>query len=128
MRPVYTLLRPPVSAEPPSTLEFAGDGAVCVSGPCGIELDHHSLLTWPQRVAETAKCDCVLSHRLTAANPLLSNRGEDEQERDLSMNVGWIVVGMVIVGVLATRIVWLHERWESDLGFVSRQWLAEHRL
>jgi hypothetical protein len=24
--------------------------------------------------------------------------------------------------------VWLHERRESDLGFVSRQWLAEHRL
>jgi hypothetical protein len=43
------------------------------------------------------------------------------------MNVGWMVVGMAIVGVLA-RIAWLRERWESDLGFVSRQWLAEHRL
>ena len=44
------------------------------------------------------------------------------------MNVVWIVVGIGIFGVLA-RIAWPHERGEqSNLGFVSQQWLAEHRL
>ena len=44
------------------------------------------------------------------------------------MNAGWIVIGMAIVGALVTRIAWSHGRWESDLGSVSQEWLAEHRL
>jgi hypothetical protein len=66
-----------------------------------------------------------------AADRLRSNRGEPEQQRDLSMNVVWILVGIGIFGVLALakRIAWPHKRGaQSDLGFVSHQWLAEHRL
>jgi hypothetical protein len=44
------------------------------------------------------------------------------------MNVWWIVVGLTILGALATRMAWPRKRRESDLGFVSHQWLAEHRL
>ena len=75
----------------------------------------------------TAKYDSVLSHMLAVANPVCSTRGE-ERERGLSMNAGWIVIGMAIVGALVTRIAWSHGRWESDLGSVSQEWLAEHRL
>jgi hypothetical protein len=66
---------------------------------------------------------------LAAADPILSNRGEEEEERDLSMNALWIVVGIGIFGVLAKRVAWAYERGrQSALGFVSHQWLAEHRL
>jgi hypothetical protein len=66
---------------------------------------------------------------LAAADPLRSNRGEPEQERDLSMNIVWILVGIGIFGVLAKQIAWPHERGEqANLGFVSQQWLLEHRL
>jgi hypothetical protein len=45
------------------------------------------------------------------------------------MNVVWIIVGVGIVGFLAKRIAWSGKRaGQSDLGFVSQQWLAEHRL
>jgi hypothetical protein len=44
------------------------------------------------------------------------------------MSVWWIVVGLTILGALATRMAWPRKRPESDLGFVSHQWLAEHRL
>jgi hypothetical protein len=45
------------------------------------------------------------------------------------MNVVWIIVGVGIVGFLAKRIAWSGRRdGQSDLGFVSQQWLAEHRL
>ena len=71
---------------------------------------------------------CAVSHMLAAANPVLSIRSE-EQEGDPSMNALWIVVGIGIVGGLAKRIAWHHERRSpSELGFVSHQWLAEHRL
>jgi hypothetical protein len=66
---------------------------------------------------------------LAAADPVLSNRGEEEEERGLSMNALWIVVCVGIFGVLAKRAAWADERGrQSDLGFVSHQWLAEHRL
>jgi hypothetical protein len=38
----------------------------------------------------------------------------------------WIVLGLAIVAGLARRAARL--RADSDLGFVSRQWLAEYRL
>ena len=44
------------------------------------------------------------------------------------MNVWWIVVGLTILGALAARMSWPRNRRDSDLGFVSHQWLAEHRL
>ncbi len=58
-----------------------------------------------------------------------SHGGDDEEERDFEMNALWIVVGIGIFGVLANRLAWAYERGrQSDLGFVSHQWLAEHRL
>ena len=45
------------------------------------------------------------------------------------MNVVWIVVGIGILGGVARWIPWPHERvGQSDLGLVSQQWLADHRL
>lgn len=45
------------------------------------------------------------------------------------MNIVWILVGIGIFGVLAKQIAWPHERGEqANLGFVSQQWLLEHRL
>jgi hypothetical protein len=44
------------------------------------------------------------------------------------MNAGWIVLAVAIVGAFAKRMAWLREYRESDLGSVSQQWLAEHRL
>ena len=53
---------------------------------------------------------------------------ETKNER-VSMNVVWIIVGVGIVGFLAKWIAWSGTRGgQSDLGFVSQQWLAEHRL
>lgn len=44
------------------------------------------------------------------------------------MNVVWIVAGIGILGALA-KLAWRHDRGRpSDLGFVSHQWLTEHRL
>jgi hypothetical protein len=52
-----------------------------------------------------------------------------ETKREVSMNVVWLIVGVGIVGFLAKWIVWSGTRGsQSDLGFVSQQWLAEHRL
>ena len=70
----------------------------------------------------------AISHIFAVADEVLWKRGEEDQQRDLSMNVWWIVVGLTILGALATRMVWPRKRRESDLGFVSHQWLAEHRL
>jgi hypothetical protein len=58
---------------------------------------------------------------LAVADKVLSNRGEDEHQRELSMNVWWIVVGLTILGALATRMAWPRKRRDSDLGFVSHQ-------
>lgn len=45
------------------------------------------------------------------------------------MNIVWIVLGVGIVGVLAKRVAWPDRRdAEANLGFVSHQWLADHRL
>ena len=45
------------------------------------------------------------------------------------MTVVWIVLGIGLVAVLAKKIVWRQKRWEQlDMGFVSAQWVAEHRL
>jgi len=45
------------------------------------------------------------------------------------MDVIWIVVGVAIAGALSKGIMRARNRSaESHLGFVSHQWLAEHRL
>jgi len=45
------------------------------------------------------------------------------------MDVIWIVVGLVTAGGLARRFVRArNRRSESNLGFISDQWIAEHRL
>jgi hypothetical protein len=83
---------------------------------------------WPfVSVAGTAICGCAVSHILAAADSVLSYRGEQEQERGLAMKVAWILLGLAMVGAYATRLTWFHERRPPDLGFVSDQWLAEHR-
>jgi hypothetical protein len=68
-------------------------------------------------------------HIAAAGHPLLWNRGEDEPERGLSMNLVWLIVGVGIFGLIATRMARRPERGgQSDLGFVSQRWVAEHRV
>ena len=43
------------------------------------------------------------------------------------MTLVWIVLVGVVVVALAIRIAWSPERPESGMGFVSHQWLSEHR-
>ena len=45
------------------------------------------------------------------------------------MNLVWIVLAVAALGAIVKRVVWPRERGsQSDLGFVSHQWIAEHRL
>jgi hypothetical protein len=45
------------------------------------------------------------------------------------MSGGWIVLGLTVLGVIATRIEWSYARVErSPLGYVSRRWLAEQHF
>jgi hypothetical protein len=44
------------------------------------------------------------------------------------MTFVWIAVGIAVVGSLAKLVAWPHEHAENSLGFVSQQWLTEHRL
>jgi len=45
------------------------------------------------------------------------------------MNVLWIVLGAGIVHRLAKWLgKWSEPGWNADLGFVSQQWVTEHRL
>jgi len=45
------------------------------------------------------------------------------------MNFGWLVAGIGIVAALTKWAAWLSRRGtQPDLGFVSHQWLAEHRV
>ena len=39
----------------------------------------------------------------------------------------WLLLGVAMAGAYATRLAWFHEHREPTLGFVSDQWLAEHR-
>jgi hypothetical protein len=48
--------------------------------------------------------------------------------QDLSMNVVWMIAGIGVVGASARLFVWLRGRGrERHLGFVSHQWITEHR-
>ena len=45
------------------------------------------------------------------------------------MTIVWIVVGVAIAGALVKGIIRARSlSSESDLGCVSHQWIAEHRL
>ena len=45
------------------------------------------------------------------------------------MNIVWIILSIAVVGVIAKCATLAAEsHMHSHLGFVSHQWLAEHRL
>lgn len=45
------------------------------------------------------------------------------------MNTLWVVVGLGIVGAVVGLITsWQRHDHRADLGAVSHQWIAEHRL
>jgi hypothetical protein len=45
------------------------------------------------------------------------------------MSGGWIVLGLTVLGVIATSIGRSYTRAQrSDLGYVSRRWLAEQHF
>ena len=45
------------------------------------------------------------------------------------MSGAWILLGLAVFGVMAKTIGWLEARAQrSDLGFVSRRWLAEQHF
>ena len=45
------------------------------------------------------------------------------------MNTFWIILGVAVLGLLARRVLRaIVPSKPSDLGFVSHQWIAEHRL
>jgi len=45
------------------------------------------------------------------------------------MSFGLFVVAIGVIAILAKSVVWTDKhRRPSDLGFVSQQWLIEHRL
>ena len=57
-----------------------------------------------------------------------SRSAENNGKRGLSMGIIWIVVGVAIAGALFKGIMRARNRSaESHLGFVSHQWIAEHR-
>jgi hypothetical protein len=42
---------------------------------------------------------------------------------------GWVLLGLTVLGVVATTIGWSYTRVQrSDLGYVSRRWLAEQNF
>ena len=45
------------------------------------------------------------------------------------MNTIWILAGLVIVGASsALGLSWRRHNREQDMGAVSHQWIAEHRM
>jgi len=45
------------------------------------------------------------------------------------MSGAWIVLGLGVFGAIVALNWWSHWRGRHpDLGFVSQQWVAEHRL
>jgi hypothetical protein len=44
------------------------------------------------------------------------------------MDVLWTLVGVILLGPITATLRWsLGRTAHADLGFVSQQWLAEHR-
>lgn len=45
------------------------------------------------------------------------------------MNALWIVLGLALLAAVARAIGWSHARSRPpEMGFVSHQWIAEHRI
>ena len=44
------------------------------------------------------------------------------------MSDTWILLGLAAFGVIATTLGRSYARGQSNLGFVSRRWLAEHNF
>jgi len=62
------------------------------------------------------------------ANALFSN-GRDDYEIAVSTNMLWIILSVAIAGVIVKWAASAAERHtQSHLGFVSHQWLVDHRL
>jgi hypothetical protein len=94
----------------------------------GKDLDPITVLQRWIGCARQAEFECAVSNIRSAVNPVPSNRGEEELG-DVSMNLGWLAAGIGIVAVLAKWAAWFDRRGTAPaLGFVSHQWLAEHRL
>jgi hypothetical protein len=50
-------------------------------------------------------------------------------EKETFMSGIWVLVALAVFGVIATTIGWWDTRAQrSELGFVSRQWLAEQHF
>lgn len=39
----------------------------------------------------------------------------------------WLTIGLVLVGLCGLAIWWVSRASRADLGWMSQQWLAEHR-
>ena len=45
------------------------------------------------------------------------------------MNAIWILAGLAIVGAVSALLLsWQRHNKEQDMGAVSHQWIAEHRM
>jgi hypothetical protein len=67
-------------------------------------------------------------------------RGDVESEPDADracpveyvespMNAIWILAGLAIVGVVSALVLsWQRHNKDQDMGAVSHQWIAEHRM
>jgi hypothetical protein len=45
------------------------------------------------------------------------------------MNTIWIIASLAVIGAIIALIrAWQQRRGDQDLGAVSHQWIAEHRL
>jgi hypothetical protein len=47
----------------------------------------------------------------------------------LTLNPAWLVIGLAALACAVATALWSRSSGRpSDIGFVSHQWLAEHRL
>ena len=44
------------------------------------------------------------------------------------MNTVWMIVGLGVFGAIAAVVRWRGGGRQTDLGFVSQQWVAENRM
>jgi len=44
------------------------------------------------------------------------------------MNTVWMIVGLGVCGAIAAVVRWRGSGRQTDLGFVSQQWVAENRM
>ena len=63
------------------------------------------------------------------ARRIVAAQSRDSSKDALPFNPVWIVFGLSALGSIIAIIMWSHDRGRSpDLGFVSHQWLMEHRM